>query len=93
MDRTAAQRREIADEGDQRALAGQIRLLEAKRAEVEGLRRRRGKECDDELANDFAGIRFVLRAALLTSRLTVAERNGLERREREARELLREDTA
>ena len=69
----------------------QLRLLQAKRAEVEDLRRRGGGP-DDVLANDLAGIRFVLRAALLARGLTEAEREELERREREAEGLLREAT-
>jgi hypothetical protein len=91
MDPTTSQRRQIADEGGRRVLAGQFRLLEVKRAEVEDPRRRGGGP-DDALANDLAGIRFVLRAALLAGGLTEAEREELERSEREARELLAEAT-
>ena len=78
MDRTPLQRRMIAD---------QLRLLEARRVEVEALRPA-GAEPDDGLANDLAGVRFVLLAALLAGGLTVAKREELERSEREARELL-----
>ena len=68
-------------------------MLEAKRAEV-GALRRRGGGLDDALANDLAGIRFVLRAAILSSEwLGVDHRNELERCEREARELLAEATS
>ena len=87
MDRTSAHRQENAGEGN-RALAGQLLLLEPKRAEVKALRLR-GVGPDDGLANDLAGIGFVLRAALLTDGLTEAEREELERREREAWDLLR----
>ena len=88
-DRTSGWRPKIAGKEDRGSLAGQLRLLEAKRAEVEALRRR-GRRPDDGLANDLAGVLFVLRAALLADGLSTAERHGLKRREREARELLRE---
>ena len=68
-------------------IADQLRLLEARRVEVEALRPA-GAEPDDGLANDLAGVRFVLLAALLAGGLTVAKREELERSEREARELL-----
>ena len=71
-------------------LAGQLRLLEAKRAEVEAPA---GAGPDDGLANDLAGIRFVLRAALLSQGLTDVGREELERPEHEARQLLRRAVA
>ena len=69
MDWVASQRREIADEGGRRVLARQLRLLKVKRAEVE-TPRPAGAGPEDGLANDLAGIRFVLRAALLSQGLT-----------------------
>lgn len=72
-------------------ITAQLRLLEEKRAELE-TPRPAGVGPDDGLANDLAGIRFVLRAALLAGGLDEAEREKLERREREARKLLREAT-
>ena len=92
MDRTAAHRQEIAEKGSRRVLAGQLRLLQARKAEVEDLRRRGGGP-DDGLANDLAGIRFVLRAALLAGGLTGAWREKVERSEREARDLFRRTVA
>ena len=70
----------------------QLRLLEKKRAELE-TPRPVGVGPDDGLANDLAGIRFVLRAALLAGGLTEAEREKMERSEREARDLLRRTVA
>ena len=67
-------------------LAEQLRLLEAKGGEVEGLRERGGR-ADEALANDLAGIRLVVSAALLAGGLGEVEREELGRREREAREL------
>ena len=72
-------------------VAAQLRLLEEKGAEVEALRRRGGGP-DDVLADAPAGIGFVLRTALLAGGLTEAEREELERREREAKALLHEAT-
>ena len=69
-------------------VAGQLELLEARRAGVEALRHF-GAEPDDGLANDLAGVLLVLRAALLAGGLTSAERREMERSERAARELLR----
>ena len=65
----------------------QLQLLAAKRGEVEVLRKREGR-ADEDLADDLAGIRLVLSAALLSQGLDEAERGELERREREARGLL-----
>lgn len=88
MERTTAQRQEIAGEGRCRDLAVQLRLLEEKRGEIQAMHRR-GAGPDDALANDLAGTRFVLRAALLAGGLTEAKREEPERSEHEARKLLR----
>lgn len=62
----------------------QLRLLEVKRAEGQGLRRL-GGEPNDDFADDLAGIRSVLRAALLfNGRLIGTERDESEQCEREA---------
>ena len=92
MKRAVVQHRGEIAEGDGSMLAGQLRLLEEKRAEVEALRQRGGGP-DDALAKDLAGVRFVLRAALLADGLTEAKREELERSERVARELLRRTVA
>lgn len=92
MNRIASRHREIADEGGRRTLAEQPELLEAKRAEVKALRQRGGGP-DDSLTNDLAGVRSVLRAALLLGEaLADVEQEKLENPEREALELLREAT-
>ena len=72
-------------------LAEQLRLLEIGRRQVRALRERGGSPSRVEaLANDLAGARFSVSAALLASGIGQAEREDLERREREARELLGE---
>lgn len=79
-------------EGRRLLLAHQLRLLGARREEVRTLRERGegGSYRGEALANDLVGIRLVLSAALLFQGLAEAEREGLERLEREAREMLRE---
>ena len=78
-------------------LDGQLRLLEARKGDVEALVGRGGGADDeaaaDALLNDLAGVRLVLRAVLLggagPAGLPQEERRGLEGFEREARELFR----
>lgn len=64
----------------------QLRLLEVKKGEAETLRVRGGR-ADEDLPNDLVGIRLVLTSALLAGGFDEPEREDLERREREAREL------
>lgn len=81
MDGTAnrsVQRRHLLDE--------QLKLLKAKRGEVEVLRGR-GSQADEDLANDLVGSRLTLSAELLAGGLGDNEREELERHEHEAREL------
>lgn len=72
-------------------LAGHLRLLDAKREGVHALRERGGESpsCVEALVNDLVGIKLVVSAALLAGGIGEAKREDLERREREARELLR----
>ena len=94
MDREGERRGGTADGGSRLLLAGQLRLLEAKREQIRTLRERDGGDYSfrEAFANDLVGIRLVLSAALLSQGLDEAERDELERREREARELLGEVT-
>ena len=74
-------------------LVGQLRLLDDKREEIRTLRERGGGRSPsriEALANDLVGIRLVLSAELLAGGLDEAERDGLQRREREARKLLQQ---
>ena len=82
MHREDEQRRGIADGGRRLLLTGQLRLLDAKKEEVHALRERggAGSSCVKALANDLAGARFVLSAALLAGGLGKTEREDLERR-------------
>lgn len=94
MDREDERRRGIVDGGRRLLLARQLRLLEVKSEEVRNTRERsESASCVEAIANDLAGIRFVLTAALLAGDVGETEREDLERREREARESLREGRA
>lgn len=92
MDREDEHCRRISDGERSLLLAGQLRLLRTKGEEVRTLcgRGGGGSSRGEALANDLVGIRLVLNAALLTGGLGESEREELQRREREARELLRE---
>lgn len=76
-------------EADGALLAEQLGLLEEKKREVPELLRR-GDRPGQDIADELAGIRMVILAALLHFGGSEAERDELRLREREARALLRE---
>ena len=76
---------------DRTLLDDQLRLLEARRGDVEALVER-GDRAGDSLLNDLVGVRLVVRSVLLggigVGGLSKEERRALEDSEREARGLL-----